>query len=239
LDGSGNADGNNNGGNDSTHSPSINPVCFNCGSTHAKLLKCGQCRVASYCQKDCQVNDWKNGQHKSYCNYYRRVGPYMTFLDDNDNDSKLEALTEVFARVRLYACPYAVYKYETLGKGFLFIQSNTTLAACSLPIPKDSYGRSIGPRSLLLHYLTIGEYDLEVCRDDFELAVVRSELKEAVDNYDESCQVVLLTRFRCGHLSVGVTPIVPDYAVCRKLGNEYYAESSTAGALQLNLDEMK
>ena len=29
-------------------------VCFGCGATHPKLLKCGRCGVASYCQKDCK-----------------------------------------------------------------------------------------------------------------------------------------------------------------------------------------
>ena len=32
-----------------------------------KLLKCGGCKVASYCSKGCQVGDWKKGGHKDVC----------------------------------------------------------------------------------------------------------------------------------------------------------------------------
>ena len=214
----------------------LSPLCFNCGNAkESKQLKCAKCRVAGYCQKECQVKDWKKGGHKVYCDAYRRVGPLMKIGTDSE---KLDARTEIFARIRYYACPYAVHKFQALGRGFLFIQSNSTLAACSLPLPKDSSGRIMAPeRSLLIHYLTLGEYDSEVCRDDFELAIVRPHLKEAVDSYDEEKQIVILTRFRCGNLAVGITPIVPDFAVCRKLGHDYFSES-TAGALQLNLDDI-
>jgi hypothetical protein len=90
-------------------------------------------------------------------------------------------------------------------------------------------------RSVLIHYLTMGEYDTEVCRDDFELAAVRSTLLEAVDSYDPQTSVVLLMRFRCGHVAIGISPLVPDFSICKSLGKDYYDDNST-GALQLNLD---
>lgn len=155
----------------------------------------------------------------------------------SDPESKASARQEIFGRIRFYACPYAVHKERELGKGFLFIQSTGTLASMSLAVPKDSYGRVIPNRSLVVHYLTLGEYDSEVCREDFELATVRPKLKEAIDVYDEEKQVVLLMRFQCGHLAVGIAPLVLEYAVCRKLGSDYYA-SSDAGALQLNIDDL-
>jgi hypothetical protein len=82
-------------------------------------------------------------------------------------------------------CPYAVHKRSTLGRGFVFIQSDNTLATMSLTSPKDSFGRPTSTRSLLIHFLTLGEFDMEVCRDDFEMATVRSELQNAVEQYDE------------------------------------------------------
>ncbi|KIX95449.1 uncharacterized protein Z520_08966 [Fonsecaea multimorphosa CBS 102226] len=44
--------------------------CWGCNehvSEHQKLLKCGGCKVARYCSKECQVKDWKQGQHKVVC----------------------------------------------------------------------------------------------------------------------------------------------------------------------------
>jgi hypothetical protein len=166
---------------------------------------------------------------------YKRVGVHMSIQRQEDNAS---ARKDVFQRIRFYACPYAVQKESILGRGFLFLQSDCTLAELSLPFPKSSSGRPMSKqRAILLHYLTIGEYDSEVCREDFELASFRSKLQEAVDEYNVETHVVVLMRFRCGHVALGVVPLVPDYAMCKSLGRDYF-ENSTAGALQLNLDDL-
>lgn len=226
-------------GYDGASSKDENPVCFSCGKSDVKLSQCSKCSVAGYCSRDCQVKHWKTGSggggHKHSCQAYARVGVNMSIESDDD---KAAARKDVLQRIRFYACPYAVQKESTLGRGFLFIQSDCTLAELSLPLPKSSTGRPINKlRAVLLHYLTVGEYDSEVCREDFELAVVRTKLQEAVDEYDVQTHVVLLMRFRCGHVALGVAPLVPDYPICKSLGKEYF-ENSTAGALQLNLDDM-
>lgn len=208
-------------------------ICFNCGAPHAKLLRCAKCQVATYCQRECQVQDWKVGKHKMACSSYKRVGPQMILASE---EVKHESCSDLFGRIRFYACPYAVHKSQTLGRGFLFIQSDLTLAALSLAIPKDTYGRRTSNRAVLVHFLTQGEYDAEVCRDDFEMAAVRSSLQEVVSSYDEENEVVLLFRFRCGHVSIGKSPLVPDYRICKKLGQDYFAENDTA-SLQLNIDD--
>mmetsp|Transcript_25345 Transcript_25345/g.35718 ORF Transcript_25345/g.35718 Transcript_25345/m.35718 type:complete len:266 (+) Transcript_25345:125-922(+) len=219
-------------------------VCFGCG----KLLpdntgkKCAKCHVATYCSRECQVKDWKGGNgtgigHKFSCDAFARVGTNMKITKEEDQAS---ARQDIFARVRFYACPYAVEKTSIVGKGFMFVQSDCTLAELSLPTPsKNSYGQPIQrtPRAVLLHFLTVGEYDSEVCKDDFELASVRTKLQNAVEEYNDKASVVLLMRFRCGHVALGVAPLTPDYGICKSLGKSYYADS-TAGALQLNLDDI-
>jgi hypothetical protein len=218
---------------DTTAAAPAESVCFGCGAVHSNLSVCVQCNVAGYCQKDCQVNDWKTGGHKAACASYKRLGSSM-----NLPEQEFEAVrNQIFQRIRFYACPYAVHKASTLGRGFMFVQSDCTLAMMSLLVPKDCYGRLIQNRNVLLHYLTMGEYDAEVCRDDFEMTVVRTKLQEAVETYDEQTQVVILMRMRCGHVALGMAALVPDYGLCRKLGLDYYSES-TAGAVQLNLDSM-
>ena len=46
-------------------------------------------------------------------------------------------------------------------------------------------------------------------------------------------------RFRCGHVAIGVASlvIVPDYPICKSLGQSYFSEVNE-GALQLNLDDI-
>jgi hypothetical protein len=38
-------------------------------------------------------------------------------------------------------------------------------------------------------------------------------------------------------MAVGKAVLVPDYNICEKLGQDYYADNPS-GALQLNLDDM-
>ena len=167
---------------------------------------------------------------------YKRVSSDMmiTFPDDKEIARK-----DVFQRIRFYACPYFVYRSETTKKkGFLFIQSDSTLAEMSLPIPVLANGRPITKqRAVLMHFLTIGEYDQDLCKDDFEMAMVRNELVTCVDNYVERKELVLMLRFRCGHVAVGITKLIPDYALCQTLGKEYYQQSGS-GAVQLNIDDV-
>jgi len=212
-------------------------VCFACGkgqtdpSVSKPFSRCAKCHVAVYCSRDCQVRDWKQGRHKLACPSYAR-------LDSIHDDGMREQLrNELFSRIRFYACPYAVHKTSELGRGILFVQSDTTLHDLSIAIPKDRYGRTMTTRSILMHYLTLGEFDAEVCRDDFEMAVVRTTLQDLLKDYDEQSEVVLLIRLRCGHVAVGKAKLVPDYQICKKLGKDYYADNP-AGAVQLTLDDI-
>ena len=155
-------------------------------------------------------------------------------------DDKESARQDVFQRIRFYGCSYAVHKSITLGRGFLFVQSDSTLSEMSLPVPILPNGRHMTrPRSVLLHFLTMGEYDSELCRDDFEMATVRGELNTAVSGYDREKELVIVMRFRCGHVAVGVAPLVPDYNLCKSLGKEYFGGANErSGAVQLNLDDI-
>ena len=179
--------------------------CFHCGSVppgETRLLKCSKCHVASYCQKQCQMTDWKTGGHKRTCQQYARIGPAQDFIpstsalmegggsaDNNGNsdhnhnfvaaNNKELARNGIITRFRFYICPYAVYKTAELGRGFLFLQFNETLSTMALPQMKDCYGRALQQtRSVMVHFLTLGEFDMELCRDDFEFAHVQNALHE-------------------------------------------------------------
>ena len=167
---------------------------------------------------------------------YKRVGEDMMIIFGDDKDA---ARQDILTRIRFYAYPYAVHKASITGPGFLFVQSDSSLAVLSLPVPILSNGRECPTqRSVLLHWLTMKEYDSEVCMDDFELAGVRKELKAAVETHDEEVEVPVLMRFRCGHVAVGIAPLVPDFKLCVVLGKEYYGSGQGDGALQLNIDDM-
>mmetsp|Transcript_16589 Transcript_16589/g.37976 ORF Transcript_16589/g.37976 Transcript_16589/m.37976 type:complete len:250 (+) Transcript_16589:52-801(+) len=214
--------------------PERSTVCFSCGKPPApgkKLSKCSKCGVAAYCSRECQLKDWKEGRHKMACPSYARVA--QTPISD---ETKQIIRNELFARIRFYVCPYAVFRTAELGRGFLFLQTDKTLRELSTYIPKDCTGRII-TRSVLLHFLTLGEFDSELCKDDFELALMRTPLKDAIETYDTEKEVILLCRFRCGNMALGKAALVPDFGICKRLGQDYYA-NNTAGAVQLNLDDL-
>jgi hypothetical protein len=199
--------------------------CCRCGACPEKLFYCSKCSVSGYCDKSCQVQDWP--AHKRTC-----VGCIsLSLVDKKERDRNV-----VFAEIRLYACPYAVHHAQTLGPGFLFVQSSLPLAQMATPSPNNT-SKDRPMRSLLLHYLTLGEYDTDLCRDDFELTLVRTELQAALSCVENDTHVIVLMRFRCGHVALGIAPLLPDYAVCKKLGADYYKDAGS-GALQLNLDDM-
>ena len=221
---------------DQVDSDTTDARCFACQTVHTNLFRCAKCGVAAYCQKDCQVLDWKvsGGKHKLACASYKRVGRQQQFSNQADLAS---ARSEIFQKIRLYACAFGVYKTRNLGRGFLFCQCQHSLAEMSLAIPKDCRGQPIHNRSVLLHYLTLGEFDAEVCRDDFEMALARSALQQAVNTtYDDKTQMILLFRFRCGHVALGMAPLPLPYSACLKLGMDYFQQSDSP-ALQLNIDD--
>ena len=246
---------------DSTSSSNANDSkqsrCFGCGEKEDVAFKlCGKCQVAKYCSRECQVQDWKQ-QHKRACASYQRMMCRSTPIGTNDTEHaekeifgtntwvlrsdevKCDVRNDFFGKIRFYVCPYAVVRYTELGRGFIFLQTNHTLDITSLSLPIDCNGNHVGARSCSVHYLTTGEYDQEVCRDDFEMTIVRKDLHDAIVQYDPMEQIVVLMRFRCGHIALGTTALVPDYKLCQHLGRDYTDQStgSTIGSLQLNLDE--
>ena len=211
-------------------------VCFSCGiqgssENSTRLYKCSKCGVAAYCSRDCQLMDWKSGRHKMACPSFARVA-----ISPISDETKEKIRNELFSRIRFYVCPYAIFRTAELGRGFLFLQTDRTLQEMAPYIPKDFTGHTI-QRSVLLHFLTLGEFDSEVCRDDFELALLRTPLEDAVETYDTEKEVIFLCRFRCGNMALGRAALVPDYRICKSLAKDYYGKN-TAGALQLNLDDL-
>jgi hypothetical protein len=198
--------------------------------------------------------------HKFTCNAYKRVGEDMIIPCTTDRE---EIRHEILTKIRFYAYPYAVFTAQqnsttyveggggvgdddnnnnTINstRGFLFIQSDSSLAVMSLPVPILSSGHAYPHcRSVILHYLTVNEFITEVCnRHDFELTCLTNELRDAVETYNEMIELVILMRFRCGHVALGIVSLVPDYNLCLVLGKEYYGAGEIGQPVQLNIDDM-
>ena len=209
------------------------------GESFKKLLKCCKCHQVSYCSKECQILDWKSNKnsHKKFCKLYKQ----LTQQEDDEeisNQAKRKIREMLLSTIQIYANSYAVHNCFThgIGRGFLFLQSTLSLQQL-LFLPK--YENDSSSRSLLLHYLTLGEYDQEICREDFELALIRKELVSILDTYDHYKQVIYVLKFRCGHIAMGCIPIKPDVGICKNLAKGYFSHLRNQDALQLNIDNLE
>ena len=167
-------------------------------------------------------------------------------------EQKANGRENLWNKVCFYAGPYSIFHSRKLGRGFCFLQSPNSISQIEWPLvvfsvfmqtsqqneSDDSSNQQKALRSVFIHFLTLGEFNSDLCRDDFKLAAIRDELSKAVNEYDPKKELVVLMRFQCGHIALGVIKqLVPDYGICLRLGEDYYAETDT-NALQLNLDQM-
>ncbi|CAM9272845.1 unnamed protein product [Discosporangium mesarthrocarpum] len=190
-----------------------------------KFCCCSKCG-SKYCSRDCQVKDWK-AVHKAMCSQLRDLRERAS-----SPVNRQAVVARVLVRIRLYLCPFAVCHGDAHGRGFVFVQSPNPVLELSYLKPVNSNGLTLD-RSVLLQFLTLGEFVDAVMQEDFELGVIRGPLESAVGCYDPDVEAVVLFRGRCGYMAVLTVPLVPDVFVCRQLGAEYEDKD----ALQLHLDD--
>ena len=66
-----------------------------------------------------------------------------------------------------------------------------------------------------------------------KLALAVAPLNAAVEAADHDTQLVILTKFRCGHVSVVTTPLVPEKRVCNVMAADYVNRDT----IQLNIED--
>jgi hypothetical protein len=194
--------------------------------TSKRFAACAKCQTARYCSRECQIQDWKKGgRHKRMC-------PQLIAFKNFDRDQKRRAvIVGCLGRVRLYVFPFYVGKRAKHGDGFLFLQCPAPLEDFFFDTDVTRYGEP-QKRAVVASYVTPKEFDDELVAADFELALARRGVLEAVSQADES-RAAVLCKFRCGFVCAFVTKIVPDVRVCAALCADY-EEMAT---LRLNIDD--
>ncbi|KAM0193307.1 hypothetical protein ACHAPC_001557 [Botrytis cinerea] len=59
-------------------------TCHGCGKKSSSLARCGRCSFFWYCNKECQVNGWKNKGHKNDCKILHNPDLRMMFIMEWD-----------------------------------------------------------------------------------------------------------------------------------------------------------
>ena len=221
-------------------------LCFHCAKP-APVAWCGKCGVAGYCGRDCQTADWKRGKwggHKAQCAAYKVLGRQQLLATSSVRRAAIEAL---LASVRLHLCPFALAHGSggTRGtaksktgtespRGAVFVQLGCTLTQLALPAPRDCFGVVLPPgeRSLLLHWVTLAEFDAEIVLTSPAFARARPMLAEAIAKHDDETEVVTLVRAHCGFVAVVVQMLVPERRVGITLAKEFEGRE----AVQIDLD---
>ena len=105
-------------------------------------------------------------------------------------------------KVRLYVFPFYVGKRAKHGDGFLFLQCPAPLEDFFFDTDVTRYGEP-QKRAVVASYVTPKEFDDELVAADFELALARRGVLEAVSQADEksggAVQVPLRLRLRVRH----------------------------------------
>ena len=201
------------------------------------------------------------GGHKQHCQMYGALGKLQQLDEPAHRRATLEAL---LGRIRLYMCPFVLCKSgsaESAGatakakpkaakgggsakapqpppprRGFAFVQLGCTLAELALPCPRDCAGHRLpnGHRQILLHYVTLPEFESDVVESDpAAFGAARDALASAVASHDDKQELVVLLRTACGLVHVATHPLVPEWRVAVTMAGEYEAQE----ALQLDLDD--
>ena len=221
-------------------------LCFACAA-RSPVAWCAKCGVAGYCSRACQTADWKRGKwggHKAQCAAYKVLGRQQLLATSSVRRAAIEAL---LASVRLHLCPFALAHGSggTRGnaksktgtespRGAVFVQLGCTLTQLALPAPRDCFGVVLPPgeRSLLLHWVTLAEFDAEIVLTSPAFARARPMLAEAIAKHDDETEVVTLVRAHCGFVAVVVQMLVPERRVGITLAKEFEGRE----AVQIDLD---
>jgi hypothetical protein len=188
--------------------PGLPPaVCFGCEAPGATSA-CAKCGVARYCSRECQLACW-NRAHKAGCAALRSLGPSQRLTTA---DAVRTAADRLVSQLRLYLLPFAAQhggppratlptppaNNKTTVRhpptGFVFLQSETSLDGLSLPTgrpPRDCSGRPLSqPRNVLMHFVTLQEFDAELVAALPAVAGARAALVEAMAGADGATEAV-------------------------------------------------
>ena len=158
--------------------------------------------------------------------------PQLIAFKNFDRDQKRRAvIVGCLGKVRLYVFPFYVGKRAKMGDGFLFLQCPAPLEDFFFDTDVTRYGEP-QKRAVVASYVTPKEFDDELVAADFELALARRGVLEAVSQADES-RAAVLCKFRCGFVCAFTTKIVPDVRVCAALCADY----DEMATLRLNIDD--
>lgn len=195
-------------------------------SEESPFKNCSKCGCG-YCSRECQVAHWKS-RHKKECPIAAKIRNGESLAEHNQ-----EILARQLHRVENYICPFAVTKYDRLGKGLVFIRATSDLPDWNFWEPVNQDGIVLN-RYLQVQYLTLPEFDGLAFEDDFELAVVRPTLEEQINAYNPKEHIIVLILLQCGYLACAKMAMRPRYEVGKLLGKSYeYADKEI---IQLNFD---
>ena len=201
-------------------------ACEKVESASLKFAACSKCG-ARFCCRECLVEDWKRGVHKGMC-----AGLGDVLEDGFDRPRRREAALSAVRRVRLYAFPFYARHRSDRGPGALFLQSPNAVEDFYFQAPVNRFGEPL-ERRVYVAFVTPTEFDEELVKEDFEIALARAAFRRAIDNNDDKHTAPCLLKFRCGYLAVVRLTIVPDLAICMTLAADYQGKDQ----LQLNIDD--
>eukprot|EP00462_Mataza_sp_D1_P023793 CAMPEP_0175131898 /NCGR_PEP_ID=MMETSP0087-20121206/6789_1 /TAXON_ID=136419 /ORGANISM="Unknown Unknown, Strain D1" /LENGTH=180 /DNA_ID=CAMNT_0016414221 /DNA_START=198 /DNA_END=740 /DNA_ORIENTATION=+ len=135
-----------------------------------------------------------------------------------------------------YTCPFVVYQHQSVGRGFLFIQTPNQLAEFRYTSKVDFAGRALS-RCLTCHYMTVKEFEGDVLPNLPDLSKIKGLVRRDVKKYDYQRELVVLIRFGCGWSKVFTMKMEPNYVMCLSLIKESDLNYAEMDSLEINIDK--
>jgi len=118
-------------------------LCHKCSKEGVNYSKCDRCKIAYYCSRECQVNNWC--EHKYICNLTKKSHSVLTdnlnfiitnvkfilllqaliyhFLSENDDQFLMCILSKSFDDENFYQCSFLINHVDNLRDKKLTIES--------------------------------------------------------------------------------------------------------------------
>ena len=115
-------------------SPKFFRLCYNCNKEGVNYSICNKCKIAHYCSRECQANNWY--LHKYTCNLTKESHSVLTkdlnfivtnikfvsllqaltyhFLSENDNQFLMCILSKSFVNENSYQCSFLINHTDNL-----------------------------------------------------------------------------------------------------------------------------
>jgi len=163
--------------------------------------------------------DFLDGEVAKKMQSYEGAREFAELVASGGEIDKDEAANNTLRRLRIYLCPFGVCKHGMHDRGFLYLLTPHPMRELFFQGGYDQLGRRLH-RSVFIEFKTLADFD-DLLQEMPDMEVIAPQLRTTVQEYDPVQHVVVLFLAGDGYCNVLKMQLVPDYAICLNLAEDY------------------